>query len=65
MLVFRVYHLYFEQMLGKIYNPLGTYCAPLVAVLFCLALEEISCCRFLTIINQILLKLLTYGRLDI
>ena len=39
--------------------PMGTHCAPLVADLFCVVMRDTLCCLCQTIIELILLKLLT------
>ena len=46
----------YRQIVGF---PLGTNCAPLVADLFLFFMRETLCCLYQTIINLILLKLLT------
>ena len=46
----------YRQIVGI---PMGTKCAPLVADLFLFFMRETSCCLFLTIIKQMLLKHLT------
>ena len=46
----------YRQIVGI---PMGTNCAPLVADLFYFLMRETSCCLFLTITKQMLLKHLT------
>ena len=41
---------------------MGTNCAPLVADMFYFVMRETSCCLFLIIIKQMLLKHLTVPR---
>ena len=46
----------YRQMVGI---PMGTNCAPLVEICFCFVMRENVCCLCQTIINLMLLKLLT------
>ena len=46
----------YRQIVG---TPMGTNCAPPVADLFLFVMKETSCCLYLTIIKQMLLKHLT------